>query len=588
MVPANRRLEVMRGSRGWLRSPRAWVAVLVAGAVVLSGLIARDMFFPPTASNAASRTYTVQQGTVRIQVSGTGNVVPSTQVGVAPKTAGTLSEVDVHVGDHVLAGQLLAKIDTTTLQTALDQASANLQTAQANLQTAQTPLTADQVTQLQHAVENAQTSYNDAVTSASATNAADAAAVSADNAALAAANLAFANDQAALAANVQYQTDKRQLVFDQGQLTIAQAQFNTDGCATAPLPFTGTCLTDFNAVKAAQATVNADAARLPLDQAAAAPTNATDQAAASTASAKLTADQAKQSADGVAGQKAINAASSQLTSARDQLNVQSTSKPNQVASAQAAVATAQAAVSAAQNNLDGATLRAPANGVISAINGQVGEAIGATTGITSEAPGTSAPQPSSSSTGSSSGSGASSAFMVLSSDSAYEVIAPFAETDAAKLAANQTASMTFDALTGLNVPAHLLALAATASTISSVVNYYATFTLDRIDARLKSGMTANATVTVQQQTGVTVVSNQALHRAGGLTTVTLLKSDGSQQTVPVQTGLVGDTTTEVVSGLSPGEKVVLPALSGASSGTTRGIRGTGGGGGGIIAGGPGG
>ena len=305
MVPANRRLEVMRGSRGWLRSPRAWVAVLVAGAVVLSGLIARDMFFPPTASNTASRTYTVQQGTVRIQVSGTGNVVPSTQVGVAPKTAGTLSEVDVHVGDHVLAGQLLAKIDTTTLQTALDQASANLQTAQANLQTAQTPLTVDQVTQLQHAVENAQTSYNDAVTSASATNAADAAAVSADNAALAAANLAFANDQAALAANVQYQTDKRQLVFDQGQLTIAQGQFNADGCATAPLPFTGTCLTDFNAVKAAQATVNADAARLPLDQAAAAPTNATDQAAASTASAKLTADQAKQSADGVAGQKAI-------------------------------------------------------------------------------------------------------------------------------------------------------------------------------------------------------------------------------------------------------------------------------------------
>src|SRR5256885_454057 len=115
------------------------------------------MFFPQTASNAASRTYTVQQGTVRIQVSGTGNVV--------------------------------------------------------------------------------------------------------------AANLAFANDRAALAANVQYQTDKRQLVFDQGQLTIAQAQFNADGCATAPLPFTGTCLTDFNAVKAAQATVNADAARLPLDQA---------------------------------------------------------------------------------------------------------------------------------------------------------------------------------------------------------------------------------------------------------------------------------------------------------------------------------
>ncbi len=579
MVPANRRLEVIRGSGSWLRSPRAWVAGLVAVAVVLGGLIARDVFFPPTAGNVASRTYTVQQGTVRIQVSGTGSVVPSTQVGVAPKTAGTLSEVDVHVGDHVLAGQLLARIDTTTLQTAVDQANANLQTAQANLQTAQTPLTADQVTQLQHAVDTAQTSYNDAVTSAGATNAADAAAVSADNAALAAANLAFANDQAALAANVQYQTDKRQLVFDQGQLSIAQGQFKADGCATAPLPFTGTCLTAFNAVKAAQATVNADAARLPLDQAAAAPTYAADQTAAGAASAKLATDQAKQSADGVAGQKAINAASAQLTSARDQLNVQSTAKPNQIASAQAAVASAQAAVSAAQNNLDGATLRAPTNGVISAINGQVGEAIGASTGITSEAPGTSAPQPTTSSTGSSSG--GSSTFMVLSSDSAYEVIAPFAETDAAKLAANQTASMTFDALSGLNLPAHLLALAASASTISSVVNYYVTFTLDRADARLKSGMTANATVTVQQQTGVTVVSNQALHRVGGLTTVTLLKSDGTQQTVPVQTGLAGDTTTEVTSGLTPGEKVVLPSLSGSSSGTTRGIRG----GGGILGGG---
>jgi multidrug efflux pump subunit AcrA (membrane-fusion protein) len=63
--------------------------------------------------------------------------------------------------------------------------------------------------------------------------------------------------------------------------------------------------------------------------------------------------------------------------------------------------------------------------------------------------------------------------------------------------------------------------------------------------------------------------------------VTVLSRDGKTQTrVAVQTGTVGDTSTEITSGLNPGDRVVLPQLRLPTQTPARGVLGGGGGGGG--------
>jgi membrane fusion protein, macrolide-specific efflux system len=74
--------------------------------------------------------------------------------------------------------------------------------------------------------------------------------------------------------------------------------------------------------------------------------------------------------------------------------------------------------------------------------------------------------------------------------------------------------------------------------------------------------------------------SSAVTRTGRVSTVELLKN-GKQVLTPVTTGLVGDTDTQILAGLTAGEQVVEPSIT--VSGTGTGTRGstTGGFGGGA-------
>jgi HlyD family secretion protein len=300
--------------------------------------------------------------------------------------------------------------------------------------------------------------------------------------------------------------------------------------------------------------------------------------------AQLANDKSKQNMDAISGQSRINSAAQQITSSRDNLTVQTQVKPNSVAAAQAQVASAQAQVQAAQLAINETTLTAPTSGVIISISGVPGESVaGGGSGATPQAPGSLAPQPSSST----SGSGASTGFMVIDDNSSYVAVMPFAETDAARLAANQTASLTFDAIPNLTISGHVLGISPSATVVSNVVDYYVSFVLNRTDPRLREGMTANVSVIVAQADNAVRVPNAAVHTQGGTTMVTVL-ANGQQVPTEVVTGVVGDTYTEIKAGLNDGDRVVLPALRASAGATTNGgalIRGGGFGGGGLRSGG---
>src|SRR5207302_1424200 len=352
-----------------------------------------------------------------------------------------------------------------------------------------------------------------------------------------------------------------------------QTNYSAHGCFSTPqppacaVPVTG----DDATIAADRANVAADQQRVNQDSAAV----TADQAKVNADQAKINADNSKISADQVSGQRSVNQAQNAITSAQDGYNAQAVSRPNTIAAQQSAVQNAQSSVDTAQLNLDLATLTAPMDGVINSLSGQVGEMAGASGGTTALAPGSTAPAPSSSS---SSGSSGSSAFTVISNDQAFQVVVPFAEADAGRIAVGQAATVGFDAVQGLSIPSHVLATAAVATVTSNVVNYNATLTLEATDRRVRSGQTANVTVVVAQASNVLVVPNSAITRIGNRAFVTILQPNGKQVRTAITLGVAGDTTTEVTAGLKAGDKVVLPQLRAGSATTTTG-RGNGGGGG---------
>ena len=90
------------------------------------------------------------------------------------------------------------------------------------------------------------------------------------------------------------------------------------------------------------------------------------------------------------------------------------------------------------------------------------------------------------------------------------------------------------------------------------VELLATVALSEPNDKLKDGQTGRGTIITQQRANVLSVPNSAIHEQGTTSTVVLLNDDGTQQTVPIEVGAVGSDRTEVLSGLTEGQRVVLP------------------------------
>jgi multidrug efflux pump subunit AcrA (membrane-fusion protein) len=78
-------------------------------------------------------------------------------------------------------------------------------------------------------------------------------------------------------------------------------------------------------------------------------------------------------------------------------------------------------------------------------------------------------------------------------------------------------------------------------------------------------MSASAEVVVEQVKNAMTVPSEAISSIGAGKTVTV-EEDGKEVTKTVTTGLVGDETTQVISGLKAGETLVLPEATVAGAG----------------------
>jgi HlyD family secretion protein len=117
-------------------SPGRWLLPVL---VVLALAAAAWWFFGRSADDATGgyRTAAVERGEIRTAISATGTLSATATVDVGTQVSGTLQTVEVDFNDTVTAGQVIARLDPSTLQARVEQASATLSSARAGLAEAQ-------------------------------------------------------------------------------------------------------------------------------------------------------------------------------------------------------------------------------------------------------------------------------------------------------------------------------------------------------------------------------------------------------------------------------------------------------------------
>ncbi|HEX8447080.1 MAG TPA: efflux RND transporter periplasmic adaptor subunit [Sphingomonas sp.] len=111
-----------------------WIAI-IAGLVLLVVLAMR--LFGGGDEQVRYATERLDRGSLTVTVSATGNLQPTNQVEVGSQISGLVTQVNVDNNDRVRTGQVLATIDTATLQDTINRSAAALAAAEANVGTAE-------------------------------------------------------------------------------------------------------------------------------------------------------------------------------------------------------------------------------------------------------------------------------------------------------------------------------------------------------------------------------------------------------------------------------------------------------------------
>jgi HlyD family secretion protein len=493
-------------------------------------------------------TATVQRASVTSGVSATGSMSAVSQQNLGFANGGQLTNVFVKVGDRVEPGQVLATVDDFALRQTLEQQRGQLKSQQAALdRLIKSPVAEgakDSLAQAQEILDK---------TRKQAAEALDAAEQEIDNA-----ERKLDIDKKAL------ERAKDKLEADERACNgSSSSSSRTDGDEDDEESATGTSSGTSSSGSLVTAS-NPACSSIPADKQAV--TSAKQQVVISenaVQTAKRQRDTQKAS-----GELSVANAEQGVVSARNNANSARSDRPFDIEAQRGAVISAQAAVAAAQRDVDNATLRAPVAATVSAINGVVGEYLAPSSGTSALAPGSSAGIPgvdAASAAQAAAGVGANPArpggtqFLVLDNIDAFQVVVPFNESDAATIVPNQKVNISVDAIPDATLTGTVLSVAPTGTAIAGVVSYYVTIIVDKSDPRVKDGQTVRATVVTEELDNVLTVPSAAVRQENGRPTVTVIESDGTQKSVPFESGKAGVDRTQVLSGLREGQQVVLPA-----------------------------
>lgn len=229
-----------------------------------------------------------------------------------------------------------------------------------------------------------------------------------------------------------------------------------------------------------------------------------------------------------AAQNAVKTADGALKQAQDQLALKKAGpRKSDIDFYEAQVKKARASVDLIQSQIGDSLLFSPQKGIVTEINGEIGE-LSTPTKI----------------------------FMSIITADNFEIKANISEVDIAKVKIEDEVDITFDAL-GLDKKfTGKIASIDPAQTEVSGVIYYKVTAMFSGDAKIvKPGMTANLDIMTARRENTLMIPFQALKEDGTRKFVQIVEN-GELKDVDVEIGLKGDVDVEILQGLSEGQSIV--------------------------------
>jgi multidrug efflux pump subunit AcrA (membrane-fusion protein) len=371
------------------------------------------------------------------------------------------------------------------------------------------------------------------------------------------AQLIEAEEAVETAAEVE-EEENEDAAYEGGATTEFVGLMSEDGTAAAPKeeeePAAGEETKDAKEGAAAPTTGKEGATGTPAKEASAKEATTKEGATKETPAKETSAPEAESAPSG----STESAASAESSGGAEPSSAATTGTSVSLPTAEANLREAELSVKSARQEVRETTLRAPISGTIASISGSVGETVAggsSGTGGTSEASGLGAVG------GESTSEGSGSAFMVLAQLHRLKMEVTLSESDIGKVRKGQTATVSIDSMEGTELAGQVTKVSVLPSEgSSSVVEYPATILLTQSAKGLRAGMSASAEVVVEQVKNAITVPSEAISSLGSGKTVTV-EEGGKEVTKQVTTGLEGDETTEVVSGLKAGQTLVLPEVT---------------------------
>lgn len=488
------------GMRRWLR------VLLIAGLVlvVLVGVVRamqerRQEQTAQQSANVLDET-TVEPRSLRVTISATGAVIPKRQLPLTFQTPGLVSEIMVEEGQAVSAGDTLARLDTSELETA--------------------------VRNVEIAMELQQIAYNALTSPAREVD------VAAAQAALAAAQ---AQASAASTGATPQQEEIARLQAEMARNQLWQAQLQA-GLATnppsVPLPDVRNFLPpELEVPDEIIERINGRLAALVPQVPGADPQSFQPGLQQAEFGVQIADAQAAAVASRGGDLGALGSANAAIVAAQVTLDrLENGADPLDVQMAQVGLQQAQLAVERARQGLANAVLTAPFDGVIAVNNLRVGELPPQT-------------QPA----------------MLLTDLSEYYVDLAIDETDIVNVEAGQPVELRLDALPDAEIVGRVTNVAVSPTIAGQLVTYRVRVTLDPTDEPVRIGMSATATIVVNEVDETLVLPNRFIRidRTTQEAYVTIERDPGLFEEIPVVLGARNETESEIISGLQAGQRVVL-------------------------------
>ncbi len=527
------------------RRKTLWIVLLVlvlVGGAGYGGYVAYKRWFakPKVAATPTTQTATVTLGSLSISSSGSGTLLPGTEMSIGFGSDGTLTELRVKVGDKVQAGDVLARIDATDAQQAVDEAQLQVRQAEITLAEQKDPTTLQQAViqaELKEKVAeanlaSAQLSLNDLLTWSPDTNTVKLAEISLTSAQV---------DYQRILARSQHKDDallSERMSLDQAISAVEDAQTNYTRVMDAARDFERNIADQRKAAAdaVAKAQNNLKIAQYTYDMAVIDAANSTEvqSASAKVINAQTSLEDARTGpTDTEITTARINVQEAEVSLAQAKLDLETAQKnltDLDTTEAELSLTQARDKLESAQKALEETTLTAPISGVVTAVSGQVGEAV------------------------------ASGSFITLV-DLDHPLIEFWIEESELKnVAIGNAISIVFTAFPDVTYAGKIVTVEPLLVTVSNTpaVQAWASIDLTEHPINLLGNMNGDIEVVAAEANNVPLVPVTALRQVStDQYAVFVVQADGQLELRSVQVGIKDYVNAEIRSGLQPGEVVSL-------------------------------